>query len=662
MANLAEYIKKKWTTEDPETIVQEIGQGKRFPTEALALSKDIEYRTKIVQAGGVDRILEFLLQTDTPFQDVLHKAKGGEASSDDSDLQCPSVWLNVVNNFCQDGFLPDSTLARETRYKIAINMGPLFIDMSDWEKRELFESKDTWMKSLPFFVSMLSGFLASSFTKLADFLVRQDSLPSFLVRVLYLELGDPTIVSEIVEYSIERDDRLVKADIIGLSQTCAAHCIKSLWMKRGKPMVEQYADIPIRPEHQLTMQTGIIKLFEVNGRKGWYRGGYGATLSLFIMLYDKCDRFSSEFGVESVSAKMVAICQRHLSKHIHLSRDRFFMEAVMTGIVTLGATMMTPAINQQQAPIDYNVASAIHAGLLYFCLDVCDSNDVRLAKALDGFLSIVTATANLPETKKALQKQGEDIRCRLERVLARAPYLHTGLNILNQILQQCLPPQPDMNTLGCEFCFEKCNKGTTSKCSFCRTVTYCSDDCKRLNWMLHQKDCCMKRKMPLPKTVEEIIAQGKIMFAQHINQLLFQSALKNLSILDTFLVFDMSEATPLFQTLTIGQFKDVYLQNEDSVEEALKVLTKNRASGSVTTVFIGFTEDGMLAKLVTFPPETAPVMPITQGERLEPVKKWESAQQLVVTLSSAGQGSGAIQKLQAHPQLLRASILKTMKP
>jgi hypothetical protein len=180
--------------------------------------------------------------------------------------------------------------------------------------------------------------------------------------------------------------------------------------------------------------------------------------------------------------------------------------------------------------------------------------------------------------------------------------------------------------------------------------------------MLHQKDCCIKRKMPLPKTAEEIISQGKVIFAQHINQLLFQSALKNLSILDTFLVFDMSEATPLFQTLTIGQFKDVYLQNKESVEEALKVLTKNRASGSVTAVFIGFTEDGMLAKLVTFPPETAPLMPTPQGQQLEPMKKWETAQQLVLTLSSAGQGSGAIQQLQAHPQLLRASILKTMKP
>ena len=322
--------------------------------------------------------------------------------------------------------------------------------------------------------------------------------------------------------------------------------------------------------------------------------------------------------------------------------------------------MMTPAVNKQQAPIDYNVASAINAGLLYFCLDVCDSNDVRLAKALDGFLSIVGATAKQPETKKALQKHGEDIRCRLERVLARAPYLTTSLNILNQIVQQCVPPQPDMNTLACEFCFETCSKGTTTKCSFCRTVTYCSEDCKRLNWMLHQQDCCTKRKMPLPRTAEEIIAQGKVVFAQHINQLLFQTALKSLSILDTFLVFDMCEATPLFQTLSIGQFKDVYLQNEESVQESLKVLTKNRESGSVTAVFIGFTEDGMLAKLVTFPPETAPLMP--NSDQVDPKKLWETAQQLVVTLSSGGQGSGAIQKLQAHPQMLRASILKTMKP
>eukprot|EP00980_Cylindrotheca_fusiformis_P000908 scaffold241_cov89-Cylindrotheca_fusiformis.AAC.7 len=653
MTDLASYMKTKWTKEDPKMIVQQIGEARQLPTEAFGMVAGVgghataEYRTQLVQAGAVDHIIAFLLKTDKPFDEVI---QGG-------DLICPSTWLNVLNLFCQDGFLEPEALARQTKYKIVINMGPLFQDMSNFETRQLFGSKDAWIKSLPFFTSMVSGLLASEFSKISDFLVRQASLKDFLVRVLFLEIGDPEIKSEIEEYVETRDKRIVKPDIIGTSQTYCAYSIKSLMIKRGKQYMEEFAETPIRPEHSLTLTSAIIKLFENSQRDNWYKGGYSAALSIFIMLYDHYDRLSSDFGVESASAKMVTICQTHLTKYLHLVRDRYFLESVMTGIVTLGATMMTPAVNQQQAAIDYNVANAIRSGLFYFCLDVCDSNEIRAATALDGLLKVVQSTAGLPDTKKALQETGEAVRCRLERVLARVPYLHTGLNLIHAILKQSIPPPPPNESIACEFCFEKCTKGTTTKCPFCRTVTYCSKDCQRLNWMLHQTTCYEKRKTPLPKTDDEIVDDGKVIFAKHINQILFQASLKNVNMLDILAIFDMSEATPLFQTLRMEQFADMYVQDEETVANAKKVMEKNKASGSLTAVFIGFTEDGLLARLVGFPPETTPLIPGLNG--IEPMKKWEIAQQVVAHMYAK---EGGIKQIQSHQPLLRASILKTMKP
>lgn len=647
MADLVGYIKSEWTKEDPKAVAHQIGEARGLPTEALGLGKDSAYRTKIVRAGAVDRIIEFLLKTDKPFDQVK---KGG-------DLTCPSAWLSVLNNFCQDGFIEPEPLARETKYKIAINMGPLFQDMSNFEKRKLFGSNEYWIKSLPFFSSMLSGLLTSEFQKIGDFLVRQSSLKDFLVRVVYLEIGDPLIKSEILKYMESDKSRITKPDTIGVSQTYCAYSIKALMMKRGKQSIEEFATTPIRPEHSLTLKTGLIQLFETSESDGWYKGGYSSALSIFIMLYDHYDRLSSDFGVKSASAKIVTICQKHLTTHLHLVRDRFFLEAVLTGIVTLGATMMTPAVNQQQAAIDYNVACAIRSGLFDFCLDLCDSNEIRAATALDGMLKVVLSTAALPETKKALQEKGEAIRCRLERVLARVPYLHTGLNLVYTILTQSLPAPAPTESLSCEFCFEKCTKGSTTKCPFCRTVTYCSKDCQRLNWMLHQETCYEKRKTPLPKTQEEIISEGKLIFSKHINQVLFQSALKNVSVLDILAVFDMSEATPLLQTLRMEQFADMYVQDAESVAEANKVMEKNKTKGSLTAVFIGFTEDGLLARLVAFPPETTPLIPAIKD--IEPLKKWEVAKQVVAHTFTEG---GGMKQIQSHPPLLRASILKTMKP
>ena len=648
MTDVIEYIKNKWTTEDPSVIAKQIGQGQSLPTQALAFSKDVEYRNKVVQAGGIDRILEFLLKTDTPFDQIK---QGG-------DLSCPSIWLCVLSKFCHDAFFKPEGMAKQVKYKIIVNMGPLFQDMSNLEKRELFGSREYWIKSLAFFTSILAGLLQSDFEKLGDFLVRQASLKEFLVRVLFLEIGDPEIKDEILEYMQQDDNTITKPDILGLSQTNCAFCIKALMTKRAGPIIEEYAITPIRPEHQMTMKSGIVQLLETNNRKGWYQGGYSSTLAIFLILYDRYERLSSEFGVDSASVKMVDFCRTHLDRYAHDKRDNHFFENVMMGIVTLGATMMTPAVNQQQAPIDHNIANAIRHGLFDFCLDVCDSNDVRLTTAMDGLLKLLDeSTATLVETKKAVEETAVATTARLERVMTRMPCLYTGLNILKNILNQAMPNKALDGAKVCEFCFEPCTKGTTTKCPFCRTVTYCSKDCQRLNWMLHQNTCLEVRKTPLPKTSEEIISTGKIIFSKHVTKILFQASLKNISVLDVIVVLDLCESTPLFQTLTLEQFSDLYIQDEEATSTAKKIFDKNKMLGCLTVCFVGFTEDGMDAPLLSFPPDTVPHTHLVKD--VEDTKKWE-ASQLVVAQGFTQNGD--VKMIRDHPRLLKAAILKTMKP
>jgi hypothetical protein len=646
MVNVVEYTKTQWTSEKPSAVVEQIGQGHQLPTEALGYSPDAKYRAQVVQAGAVDRILEFMLKTNQPFDQVK---KGG-------DLPCPSIWLNVLNNFCQDGFLQPKSLSRDTQYKIIVNMGPLFQDMSNFERRELFGSKDYWAKCLMFFTNMLYGLLNSEYQRLGDFMLKQKLLKSFLVRVLFLEMAEPPAFQDILDFE-GRDERMPKPDIIGLSQTFCALTIKSLMVKREAIVAEEFAAMPIRPEHELTLRSGLFQLLGSSNRPGWFQGGYAATMSIFILLYDRQKRLSPPFGVDSVTETIVPICRSYLVKYAPLSRDRFFFENVMTSMVAVGATLLTPSINNKQAPIDYNVAKAIEAGLMEYCVDCCDTNDSRMAKPLEGMIRTVASTVILDETCKVLQERAAAIRARVERVKERQPVLLRELILIEELLKNpIVKPPPDSET--CAFCQEKTKKATTQKCPFCKSIIYCSEDCQRLNWMLHQADCEKTRKTPIAKSQEELHADGKVLFAKHIKKLLMQAALKGIQILDCFVVFDMCETTPLFKTFTLEQFAEKYIQDEDAMSYSKSVLQRNKYEGAITVSFVGFTPDGLNASLLTFPPSTAPLLPsvVSAGHDAD---KWIAAQSDVARSSLSQVG---LQKLQNNPQMWKVALLQTMKP
>ena len=128
--------------------------------------------------------------------------------------------------------------------------------------------------------------------------------------------------------------------------------------------------------------------------------------------------------------------------------------------------------------------------------------------------------------------------------------------------------------------------------------------------------------------------------------------------MDVIVVIDMCEFTPLLKTYTVDEFASIYIQDDDAVKYSHKVLQRNKANGALTVSFVGFSEtDGFNANLMTFPPDTAPIMPSVAAA--PDVEKWSVAQKDVAR-ASLGQGAGA--QMQQTRRLWQAALMKTMKP
>jgi hypothetical protein len=82
-----QYLNTKWGTENPVKVVDDISKGKLLPTQSLLISKNVEYLYEIIQAGGIDKILEFLLQSNVQdFNTVLPSTSSSTSTS-------TSTWL-----------------------------------------------------------------------------------------------------------------------------------------------------------------------------------------------------------------------------------------------------------------------------------------------------------------------------------------------------------------------------------------------------------------------------------------------------------------------------------------------------------------------------------------------------------------------------------------
>jgi len=701
---LVEYLRTAWGKQDPLDVVEEITKGKHLPLHAFLIAgpqqqqqngqvdKGEDYRSAVVKAGAIDRILEFLLQSDKPFEKVLHGA------GDDNLVQCPSIWLQIVSCACRDGFLTPPALQEEVQFKVVNNIQGVFQDVYNFEERKLFGRRDSWIRSLLYFLALLRNLLTSENPKMAHFLMKIPPIKLFLVQMLYIELGGvpKEVLQEIREFETTH-----RMEVIGFCQSYAAFTIKTVTEKFGaaaaanqkkvaeaendkskskttnyrNELLGEFAGIPVGPGEELMLGPGILKLLGTSKSDGWYQGGYSSTMFLFLKLHDWGGRLSGMFGVDCVASNLVPICLDYLLKFASKKRttDNYFFENVTTGLVTLAASLVTPVdIKGRQAPIDYNVASAVYSGLLEYCCDICDAcNDNRFVAPLTKFLQIVFVMAKFPLTKKALRSKSTEIRSKIERVKERPPFLFSCLPVIEKIVDTALSEDSgeeskEEEVPKCEFCNEKCGKDKKDqkKCPFCKSVVYCSSDCLRLNYILHQQSCLLLRKYPAPKSSsEEIVQNGKELFATNLQKILLQASLKGFSILYCFVVIDMAEATPLFRTLTQEQFLQSYsILEDDVIEKAKETFERNKVNGSLTVSMIGFFEEGLSISILTFPPDAAPTHShfgpsVTEAFESD---KWTAAQRQVA--QTTFRSSGGVKKLQRNPQLWKASLLKSMKP
>jgi len=647
--NLLKYTRTKWGTEPPSVIVERIAQGEKLPTQALALSNNATYRAQIVSAGGVEKILEFLKQSDQPFKNILPQ--------NSKSIPCPSIWFDVLSNFCQDGYVQPQSLARQTQYQILEALGSLlFPIMSNVKEGTLFGSRKVWIKSLMFFSSMLADLLTSEYRRLSEFLLHSKLLKTFLVRVVALPVCDPRVAKEIMDVD---DPRLPKPDILGLSQTFAASCIKYLTTKQeDRTILEDFMATPFKPEHELTLQTGIISVLLKSNTSGWYQGGLAAIGNVFIQIYDRVGRLSSQLGLsndECAAVQLVQVGGNYLMEAY--GRDKFFLENVVTLLVALGASLMTPVVDGKQAPMDYNVGQAIRHGMMDFFLDIADTGDARLSKPLEGLIRLVASTVPLEDSSAALQAESANVRARMRRVQARHPYLMTSVSMIETLLKNPLIKPPSERDI-CSFCTEKAQAGQMRRCPFCMDVCYCSQDCQVLNWMLHQTICVKTRKGPSMISIEGLERQGKAIFSQYVSKILLQAGLKGVMILDCIVVIDLCEKTPHLKTISIERFVDYYVQDEEFLDASLESLAKNKVDGSLTVAFAAFLpERGLYTSLYAFSPNSAPkIGPVVSAPDQS---KWTVAQRMVFKASFQ---NGGLQFLQKNPKAFQAAILKTMKP
>ncbi|KAJ7138301.1 hypothetical protein C8R44DRAFT_342401 [Mycena epipterygia] len=58
------------------------------------------------------------------------------------------------------------------------------------------------------------------------------------------------------------------------------------------------------------------------------------------------------------------------------------------------------------------------------------------------------------------------------------------------------------------FCF--CSKPANNRCSACKTVSYCSQECQRRDWQTHKKECRLPTpQVGTPNQIRELVRVGE---------------------------------------------------------------------------------------------------------------------------------------------------------
>lgn len=249
------YLQQTFPTESAMTIVEQVREGRDFPTQAIIImSRDVQFHGKLVKKGVVDAVLDHLKHPNRTFEEEL--APSG-------DLAFPTVWINVLLNLSCPPNLPQE-MVQAVQMKVAGNIGPLNCVMVDCNQREFFCSKEDWLSGTFFFVALIANLVLSPPAK--NIVEQHKGLRQFLVRMLYLDL-----------YGGNRKDEMIEAEAkkrclpgcIGKMQNSAACALQEFadvsrdingLTLEGITELKVLSNIPVAPDVDVTFATGLLDL------------------------------------------------------------------------------------------------------------------------------------------------------------------------------------------------------------------------------------------------------------------------------------------------------------------------------------------------------------------------------------------------------------------
>ena len=589
---------RTFTSKSPDTIILQVRAGSDLATQAVVLLNDRSFRHKLVQAGLVDALLDFLDNcASQTFEEAL---RGG-------DVAFASVWVNGLLNTVSKDSLPKKLLI-ETRVKIASRLGPL-IECMSLPQRELFQSRREWLGTLVFFVGLIDNLALSA--PAVPILLRYESAVDFVVQALFWDPYRPDIVQEMSEarrFMPLQSGTLIRnaaaealqefCDVKRVSRTYGETPFDEEGMGRLKRLVEIRAvssDYSSPDTVDLTLATGLL---DIMPRFVHDASPRGLDSLLYVLQQISIATGIGALGPGAV-AKLVALASTSPTAPIATSYVMAILNLVIVASGEPGASM----------PDDVQFAKAIEAGLLETMLQLLQKyssgsvGQPRLVELVDTLLHAAGVVALSRKSGKAIRERSTALRTNAASVI-RSGCCVPQAKIVQAIVDKAVQADSkakitDGRLSLCRWC--QTRSESVRRCGGCKRATYCSKECQVQDWKKggHKQECKLmatnevraagtganKTEIRNLKRFEEnLSAAGNNLFSETHGDIIMQATLRGYDVVNCVTVFDFTETPPTIITKPIAEFlAEAQLATEQAHFEHTKlVVERNQRNGALT--------------------------------------------------------------------------------
>jgi hypothetical protein len=624
----AEAFRKRYMTymqtfpsQSPARVVQQVIEGHDFATQGVVNYHDAQFNGRLVNAGLIDALLDHL---QTPLKPVHEK-----------DIPVmPTVWINALLNLCHKNNMPPNLL-ESVRLQVVQRLGPLTTAICDFDRRELFGTKDYWIAGLYLYTGLVSNVVLTPASK--SILEEQGDIKGILVRILYLDLyGGDDLKKDIRKAQVKNR---ALPDYIGNVQNIAACALQEFAdvprnpsNQFDKPQVEELrklANIPVSPNSNVTLTSGLFDLFDKASEHTLNGQGYSALHYVFRQVNEAID--FEVFHVKSTTLKLVELWKIQVNSSRQAERDT--PDSIYTSLVRLPSRSMA---------CDTEVGYAVKTEIIELCLQSLAKSNVFVTE-IDRLLLAVGLTVLQPKTLNAIKKQASLIREALHTFRGRVPQAQVDhvRGLLDKASLSTVPVVGlcrDMEA--CRWCLETLETGKGKQCSSCRRASYCSKECQVKDWKQgsHKLDCKQMKMNDVKhrdagfsekdakralKAEGNLSMSGNVLFGNNIHKILLQASARGYKILECVVALDFRELKPTIEIMSREEF---FEGNEGTTPEQIahskRIVERNFTNGALTCICITYVGDGCEKLIKTFPQDAAP----TSGFGVPGVPRWLVAQ------------------------------------